>query len=114
MNIEGIWAAEFFAFPSVNSATGSGIVVLQNGRVLGGDPTYYYSGSYSLSGNTLRGEVAVTHYQGQLNNIFGPVAKVKLIIDAQVSPEWIMGLGYDPNNTFVRMSVRMKRLEALS
>lgn len=41
--MEGLWTVEF---GSSSGSFGGGVVYLQNGKLWGGDSSYYYSGSY--------------------------------------------------------------------
>ncbi len=51
----------------------TGIVVLRNGVILGGDSFFYYSGSYSYSRSKWRGEMIVNQHTEApgLNLVFG-------------------------------------------
>ncbi len=51
----------------------SGIVVLQGGRIMGGDSFFYYTGSYSFSRDKWRGEMIVHQHTEApgLNLVFG-------------------------------------------
>jgi hypothetical protein len=67
-DMEGLWTAEF------GSATGfinGGVVMLQAGRIFGGDSGYYYVGKYSVDGETLTGELRANHYYGPRTTAFG-------------------------------------------
>lgn len=52
---------------------GSGVVVFRNGRMLGGDAFLFYVGSYTVSGDTFKGEVTVTQHtpSPDANPLFG-------------------------------------------
>jgi T3SS negative regulator,GrlR len=41
---------------------GSGVLVFNDGVILGGDAFLYYTGTYSLAGSTVRGEVIVNQH----------------------------------------------------
>jgi hypothetical protein len=47
MNIDGLWTLEFFAMGNWQEA---GLIVIENGRILGGNNNHYMMGKYSLSG----------------------------------------------------------------
>lgn len=61
MLVEGMWTVDFETAAGVRNG---GVVVLMNGRILGGDSQMYYVGTYSVDAKTLEGEVQVTHYFG--------------------------------------------------
>src|ERR1035437_1115347 len=50
-SMNGLWTAEF---GSSTGTFGSGVAVFQDGKVLGGDSTYYYVGEYEFKGNEFR------------------------------------------------------------
>ncbi len=51
----------------------TGVVVLQGGRIMGGDSYFYYTGSYSFSRGKWRGEMIVNQHTDApgLNLVFG-------------------------------------------
>lgn len=55
------------------SGKGSGVVVFRDGQILGGDAYLYYTGSYTVNGNTFRGEVLVSQHtpSPDANPLFG-------------------------------------------
>ena len=79
--IEGMWAVYFNAdnggAPGVGP--GAGVVVLETGRVFGGDSSYYYTGDYDVAaGGRVTARIRVRHYAGPRNNIFGAVQDASL------------------------------------
>ena len=45
-----------------NTGKGSGVVVLRDGEILGGDAFLFYVGSYTMQNETFRGEVVVNQH----------------------------------------------------
>ena len=60
--MEGLWTAEF---GSSAGTFGGGVAIFRDGKILGGDGTYYYIGEYSLAGNTLRATLRYPHLSAQ-------------------------------------------------
>jgi hypothetical protein len=110
VDVEGIWSAEFF---SSLGGSGTGVVVIDCGQLRGGDSNYFYRGTYNLVGSQLQAQLAVMHYAGPLNNIFGPVGRVNLSIEGGASPQWIMCQGYVTENPSMRISIKLRRLSNL-
>ncbi|MGH8057627.1 MAG: hypothetical protein ACREOH_10405 [Candidatus Entotheonellia bacterium] len=71
--MEGLWTAEF---GTASGMLNGGVVVLESGRILGGDSGYYYTGKYSISGDTLSGDLRATHYYGPGVTAFGDSASM--------------------------------------
>ena len=59
MNVEALWSV---VFRSNLQMVGNGIAVFETGRVLGGDSTMIYVGSYRVEGETVHAEVKVNKY----------------------------------------------------
>lgn len=57
--IEALWSVEF---RSNLQLIGSGIVVLETGRVFGGDSAMIYIGSYHVSGNDIKAKLHIQRY----------------------------------------------------
>jgi hypothetical protein len=53
--LDGIWAVTF----SSHILSFSGILVLENGRALGGDANYIYNGRYKLKDGNINSKVRV-------------------------------------------------------
>ncbi len=70
MSIEALWTVEFISNLQV---FGSGVVVLETGRVFGGDAQYYYLGDFDVKhGEDVSVNVKITHFAGAGYSIFGP------------------------------------------
>ena len=68
--MNGLWTVEFI---STLGRGGSGVIVLNDGRLLGGDAGYYYVGQYTVEddNNAIRGEVVVTRFEENHISVFG-------------------------------------------
>src|ERR1700753_683068 len=44
------------------SGKGSGVILFRNGQILGGDAYLFYTGSYTTSGSSFKGEVLVQRH----------------------------------------------------
>ena len=56
----------FVTFGSNLGAMGGGLVVVENGKIHGGDFSYLYRGTYSMEGNSMKSKIQVSHYQGPI------------------------------------------------
>lgn len=57
--VEALWSVEF---KSNLQMIGSGIVVLETGRIFGGDSAMIYIGNYKIAGNTIQARIRVQRY----------------------------------------------------
>jgi hypothetical protein len=106
MNVNGLWTAEFYA----GANSGTGVVVLLDGQMFGGDANYYYKGQYAENSGSLKGALTVTHYAGPLTNVFGPARALNLVIEAQAGENLIVG---QASVGLQRMSFKLKRVHQL-
>ena len=83
--IEALWAVYFVA-PTHNDY-GAGVVVLENGTARGGDSNYFYVGNFRVKDDVLTANVSINHYADQLNNIFGPVQKINVVLTGTIGYE---------------------------
>jgi len=109
MNLNGLWTAEF----STGQNSGTGVVVLVDGKILGGDGSYYYSGAYSEVGGRIEGELTANHFAGPLTNVFGPVRSITLKLEGAAGDGMIRGQGYEPSRPLQRLSVKLRRVREL-
>ncbi len=70
--MEGLWTAEFGSSIGI---FGGGAVVFRDGRIMGGDSTYYYTGEYSLRGNTLNITLTVSPFIEGAESVFKTVGR---------------------------------------
>jgi len=104
--IEALWSVQFIAD---NNDYGAGVVVFENGRLYGGDSSYYYVGSYSVKDGVISAEILVTHYSGALNNILGPIEKVTWNVSGNIARDIFSVTGHAkefPNTVDVRLTRR--------
>jgi hypothetical protein len=55
------------------SGKGSGVILFRDGQILGGDAYLFYTGTYSVKGDTFKGEVLVQRHtsSSDANPLFG-------------------------------------------
>lgn len=75
--IEALWSVEFV---SNLSGFGSGVVVVENGKVLGGDAQYFYVGYCKVENGLLHANATITHYAGVPHSIFGQAKQFSLSV----------------------------------
>lgn len=65
--MEGLWTAEF---GSSAGMFGSGVAVFRDGKILGGDNTYFYIGEYTLNGNTFVATLRISPFIEGAESVF--------------------------------------------
>jgi hypothetical protein len=70
--MEGLWTAEF---GSSTGMFGGGVAVFRDGKIMGGDGTYYYVGEYNLHGNTLEAKLRLFPFIAGARSVFGTVGQ---------------------------------------
>lgn len=109
--IEALWSV---AFSTPQGAAGTGVVVLESQKILGGDAMYYYVGDYVVThGQSISGKVEVIHYAGPPWNIFGPIERLTLEFTGQISGNTVQTVGVDPSNHQRQVSMTFRRLADL-
>jgi hypothetical protein len=109
VSVNGLWTAEF----TTASGAGTGVVVFVDGRIMGGDAAYYYSGTYQEEGPRLNARLFVKHYAGPLTNVFGQLREVHLTLVASAGGQYIIARAYDPSFPWRQMSIKLQRVQQL-
>jgi hypothetical protein len=73
-------------FTSNNNVSARGVVAFVDGKIVGGDSQYYYTGVYSEDGNKISGQFFVTCYldSGPLPNAFWSSFSLGLTLEGPV------------------------------
>lgn len=105
--LEALWSVEF-AVPSKGNY-GAGVIIFENGRLYGGDSSYYYVGNYLVNDGIVVASLKVKHYSGSPENVMGFGIKENIITAAGA-------IAYDTfkvsNNEFVAILTRRAELPA--
>ena len=70
--MDGLWTTEF---GSSTGIFGGGVAVFRDGKIWGGDATYYYIGEYSLSGNNFNATLKIYPFIEGAESVFKTVGK---------------------------------------
>lgn len=60
------------SFTSSRGGFGSGVVIITNGNVYGGDHAYFYKGTIQSVSTGITGTLEIVHHQGERASVFGP------------------------------------------
>lgn len=110
MKIDGLWTIEFI---STLHLVGSGVVVLNDKRLLGGDEGYYYSGHYDTENGQFSGTIDVTRYNSKSLSVFGDIGQYTLKLEGQGQDYQIEGTAWmesNPNRKIRIVGAKKKEL----
>jgi hypothetical protein len=83
MMMNGLWTVEF---GSTLGMFGSGAIVLEKGRVLGGDNGYFYVGTYKVVENVFHAEIDVTPFVVGIESVFNTLGRnLRIVLDGTLS-----------------------------
>jgi hypothetical protein len=68
----------YVIFKSQTGRFGDGLVVVDDGKIHGGDQSYLYCGRYKTDGQEIEAEIEVSYYRGEPQSIFGHLPKFSL------------------------------------
>ena len=76
MSLDGIWGIEILGLFGWET---TGILVFENGRIIGGGNHHYSTGRYEMDGERIKLETRVT-YHGSPRTLFGSADKILTIV----------------------------------
>jgi hypothetical protein len=79
--VEGVYVAQFL---SNTNKFGEGIVVVDRGRIHGGDLDHIYIGKYSLANNEFSATLEVSNHSGCFSSVLGSLAHYRLTANGKV------------------------------
>jgi hypothetical protein len=85
--IEGLWIVQYVGL----QGSGGGVIVLMNGKVLGGDTGYTYIGTYTVENNNLMARVRVSNFLPEIPNVLGIKGDFDLELRAPTGEAVIQG-----------------------
>jgi len=75
----------YVEFKVADHSFGTGLVVIDNGRVNGGDQAYLYRGHFDHYSGGIRATVEVSLYRGSPNSVLGPLRQFTLNLSGTAS-----------------------------
>lgn len=106
MSIEGIWTLAFYGIFGWESA---GIVVLENGRALGGGNNHYSWGRYEANGDGVKLSLMVDYF-GTPRTFFGEkVKEFPMEFEGTVEENTISGSAFRPDKSAIPLQFQLTR-----
>ena len=104
MALEQLWSVEFV---SELGSEGGGVIVLENGKLLGGNNNYFYIGSYDLKNNKFNATIDIKHYHGKCNPVFGKLEEFILKLQGDSDEESMLLTGHMLEDPSRELHVRL-------
>ena len=106
--LEALWSIEFI---SNMDSLGTGVAVLETGRILGGDSTFMYVGNYRVDNGRINAEIKVTKYSNAINlpSIFGELQEFNVKVSGKVDRETIILSGHELSNSSMKVDIKATR-----
>lgn len=106
MSIEALYGIEFVS--NMNDG-GYGVVVLETGRVLGGDSSFVFVGSYEVNNGTVVADVKCTNDRKMLRSVFGDIDEFNLHLEGKPDDREFILQGHMVENPSMRVGVKLTR-----
>ena len=103
--VEGLWTIEF-ASPI---GFGTGVMVLTDRRLLGGDAGYYYSGEYTVSDHHIDGKAEIVRFDKNSLSVFGNMDNFTLDFSGEVSEDSIVGVASLAGQPALQAQIRCRK-----
>lgn len=87
MPIEGLWIVKFTAA----QLSGSGVLVLSQGKVFGGETGFYYIGTYVADGNVVKARVMIRNFDPSVPSGFGIPGDYEMDVSATMQDSTMSG-----------------------
>ena len=104
--IEALYGIEFAS--NVDDG-GYGVVVLETGRILGGDSSFVFVGSYEIMNSIVSAEVKCTNDRKFLRSIFGDIDEFNLHLEGVPAHDEFILQGHMIENPSMRIEVKLTR-----
>ena len=82
--VEGVYSAHFL---SNDNQYGEGIVVVDGGKIHGGDLDHVYIGHYSLANNEFSATLDVSNHSGSFSSVLGQLAHYRLALSGKIKKQ---------------------------
>lgn len=111
MSENGLWAIDFL---STINLVGSGVLVMNNGRLLGGDEGFYYSGSYEKTPtNEIFAKIKVTRFKSDHISVFGDIGQFTLNLKGTLKDRSFEGIASVNLNPTQKLQIKGTKKEEL-
>jgi hypothetical protein len=104
----GLYLAQFV----VNGSAGHGVAVIREGKVVGGDSSYWWEGSLEDSGDTFSGDLNVKQHSSGMESVFGFFESFSLSLNGKRNGDAWQAEGTTPVAPGRTMQLNLRLLKA--
>jgi hypothetical protein len=104
--IEALYGIEFVS--NVGNG-GHGVVVLETGRILGGDSSFVFVGDYNTNNGKIIANVKCTNDRKTLQSIFGDIDEFNLYLEGTTNHNEFIINGYMVENPSMEIGIKLTR-----
>ena len=107
-DMDGLWTAEFGTSAGM---FGGGVAVFRDGKVLGGDATYFYVGEYNLKGKRFEAKLRSSPFIKGAESVFKTVGRdlTLVIAGSVIDQDHAIGQGYPEGMESLSFAVKLTR-----
>ncbi len=107
MTIDGIWTSEIYGIYGWES---TGILIMENGRVLGGGNRHFSKGVCEVADNKVKVTLDVQYHHGHTRTIFGEAGeKFQVTFSGEWEDNVISGYEGRPDHPSVSITARLTK-----
>lgn len=106
-SMNGLWTV---IFQSNFQTVGTGVAVIINERILGGDSHYYYDGRATVTGNVIEAIINVVRYNKAGMAIFGNLDSYNLKVSGEVAVQDLVLQGNMVEQPNMRITIKCKKI----
>ena len=104
--IEALYGIEFVS--NIDDG-GYGVLVLETGRILGGDSSFVYVGDYEVKNHKVYANVKCTNDRETLQSIFGDIKEFNLHLEGTPDPKEFILAGHMVEDPNLKIAVKLTR-----
>lgn len=104
--LEAMYGIEFTS--NMNDG-GYGVVILETGRILGGDSSFVYVGTYEVNNGVVHADIKCTNDRQFLQSVFGDVKEFNLHLEGKPEHKGFILQGHMIEDPAKKISIKLTR-----
>lgn len=113
-SVEAMYQVKFGDIQAPNQYVNGGVVVLETGRVFGGDSGYYYLGEFNINQDNITVKAIIEKHDPTWHSAFGDNSlKFGITVNAKIKAGVIEGYMIKDGASQQKLPIRLKRIASL-